>query len=32
MLEQLEQTPSYQGQEAKQRAAQRRGRPTMEDK
>ena len=32
MLEQLEQAPSYQGQEAKQRASQRRGRPTMEDK
>lgn len=32
ILEQLEQAPSYQGQEAKQRAAQRRGRPTMEDK
>ncbi len=32
MLEQLEQAPSYQGQEAKQRAAQRHGRPTMEDK
>jgi tetratricopeptide (TPR) repeat protein len=32
ILEQLEQAPSYQGQEAKQRAANRRGRPTMEDK
>jgi tetratricopeptide (TPR) repeat protein len=34
MLEQLEQAPSYQGQEAKQRANAnaRRGRPTMEDK
>jgi hypothetical protein len=32
MLEQLEQVPSYQEQEAKQRARTRRGRPTMEDK
>jgi hypothetical protein len=32
MLDQLEQTPSYQAQEAKKRAGQRRGRPTMEDK
>ncbi len=32
ILEQLEQAPSYQGEEAKKRAAQRRGRPTMEDK
>jgi hypothetical protein len=32
MLEQLEQAPSYQGQEAKQRANSRQRRPTMEDK
>ncbi len=32
ILEQLEQAPSYQGQEAKKRAAARTGRPTMEDK
>lgn len=32
ILEQLEQAPSYQGQEAKQRANARQGRPTMEDK
>jgi hypothetical protein len=32
ILEQLEQAPSYQGQEAKAKAAARRGRPTMEDK
>jgi hypothetical protein len=32
MLEQLEQVPSYQEQEAKKKAQMRRGRPTMEDK
>lgn len=32
MLDQLEQAPSYQAQEARKRAAQRHGRSTMEDK